>query len=560
MTVVIYGRTGEGGETRPKTPSWTMVLLLVLFAAVLSPGCSSLPHRDGKERVLAVVEGRPVTVEDLEYSLQIAHRREDLSSAGGLDISGYVRKLVDDRLLINEARRMGLDEEPSVREAVRAFALRESVMKLYEEEISRKVSVTEEEIENYYRKNYEKFTVSLVELDSREEAAAVAAELKKGADSGDVPTPARRAEEFVGTRGAFPAEIGAAVAALAPGEVSGVLQSGGRYYVVKLVSREEAPRGGLGKVRDRIERALRKEKEKLRSDEYLAYLRERSDIKINEDVLAEVLAALGSDGGNGDSSRWSEDTRPLAEVNGEVLTVGEFAASAVPYRGRAEEVLYGWIDRKIVDTEALRRHYERDPAFKGRIDRYEDQILKRAFLRGVIAPEITLSEEDLKECYREHRERFTMPERFRLQQITVESEDEALKILRSLEEGAEFSWLARTRSRDSAAQKGGDLGWLTRQELSGVQREWVDRLDPGGVSGVFRVGSSFRIIRLQDREEGKVKAFEEVKNAVYKLCFRKRFDALLEEYVSRLRSGAKIRIYADEVKAFERRLKAGDAH
>jgi hypothetical protein len=63
---------------------------------------------------LAFVDGDPVTKGDLEYSLEIAHRREDLSSAKALDISQYVEKLINDRLIIHEARRMGMEEYPAV--------------------------------------------------------------------------------------------------------------------------------------------------------------------------------------------------------------------------------------------------------------------------------------------------------------------------------------------------------------------------------------------------------------------------------------------------------------
>ena len=49
----------------------------------------------------------------------------------------------------------------------------------------------------------------------------------------------------------------------------------------------------------------------------------------------------------------------LAEVNGSALTVGNFVmiATSNPKKSK-EEILNDWIDRKIVDHEALSRHYE----------------------------------------------------------------------------------------------------------------------------------------------------------------------------------------------------------
>ena len=50
--------------------------------------CASIQK---KEDILAIVDGEPVTRGDLEYSLQIAHRREALSSASALNISQYIQ-------------------------------------------------------------------------------------------------------------------------------------------------------------------------------------------------------------------------------------------------------------------------------------------------------------------------------------------------------------------------------------------------------------------------------------------------------------------------------------
>ena len=117
-----------------------------LLFTVFVGGCASLLQ---KENILAVVDGEPITEGDLKYSLSISHRKEDLSSAGTLNLSQYVQKMVDDRLIIDETRRMGMDQYPEVKQAIQAYILRESVVRLYNEEITKKVSVSEDDILNY---------------------------------------------------------------------------------------------------------------------------------------------------------------------------------------------------------------------------------------------------------------------------------------------------------------------------------------------------------------------------------------------------------------------------
>lgn len=163
----------------PRNPMNLKILLFTVYCLLVTVlcGCASLLQ---KETVLAVVDGEPITGDDLKYSLSVAHRREELTSAGTIDLSQFVRKLVDDRLIVNEARDAGMDQYPEVQQALEAYVLRESVLRLHDEEIVQKVSVTDKEIDEYYKKNYEKLTLGIMELESEEKANEVLELLRKG--------------------------------------------------------------------------------------------------------------------------------------------------------------------------------------------------------------------------------------------------------------------------------------------------------------------------------------------------------------------------------------------
>ena len=103
-----------------KMSKGTMIILMCSAVSILFlTGCASTAKQGN---TLAFVDGEPVTDKDLEYALEVAHRREDLSSAGKLDISSYIQKLIDDRLIVQEARRMGVDTSPEVRQKVQESA------------------------------------------------------------------------------------------------------------------------------------------------------------------------------------------------------------------------------------------------------------------------------------------------------------------------------------------------------------------------------------------------------------------------------------------------------
>jgi peptidyl-prolyl cis-trans isomerase C len=532
------------------------ILLLTTYCLLLAAfwGCASLPQ---KENILAVVNGEPITEEDLKYSLQIAHRKEDLSSAGELNLSKFVQKLVDDRLIIQEAYRMGMDEYPEVQQALQAYILRESVVRLYNEEIVRKVTISENDIQSYYKKNYEQFVLSTIEVDSEETAQEILEQLKQGGDFGELarnystnPSQKDRGEVTL-RRGSLSPQVEKAVSDLKLGEFSDVLKIQNKYYIIKVISRKEAPDEELESFRASIEKNIRKQKEKERSDEYMKYLREQQGIKVDQ----ELLAVIKLDVGNEEIEKLSKDGRTLTEVNGSLLTVGDLVALAKPYPKKSkEEILNEWIDRKAVDHEALNRHYELNPDLKNMVYRYRNQLLKNTFIKRVVIPQITISDKTLEEYYSTHQKSFIKPASFKIQQITVKTMDDAQDILNSLQKGADFSWLAKNRSINSAAPEGEYIGWLTKAEMPDPVKKIIETLKPGDVSPVLKLDSLYGIIQLLDSKEDEVEEFDNVKNAVYRMAFEEQVNSLLNNYIFLLKKDADITMNDEAIRLLEKKV------
>jgi peptidyl-prolyl cis-trans isomerase C len=533
----------------------TKFLLFTIYCLLFTVfvGCASLQ----KENVLAVIDGEPITEEDMKYSLQITHRREDLSSTGVLNLSQYVQKMVDDRLIIDEARRMGMDQYPEVKQAIQAYILRESVVRLHDEEIVKKVSLSEKDVVDYYKKNYERFTLGLIEVCSEEDAKDVSEQLKKGENFNELALKysthisKKDGGEIVLKRNSMPTYIVEAVLNFRPGEFSDIIKIANKYNIVKLIDRKEAPDEEFEKVRESIEKAIRKQKEEERSDEYLRYLRERAAIKIDLELLSAIK--VGEEGKG--IEKWSKDKRPLAEVDGSVLTVRDFVAGVTPgTRKSSEDILNSWIDRKLVDHEALSRHYENSPDLNKMMYRYENQLLKNTFIRRIIIPRVIISDETLEDYYSKNQNSFVKPATYRIQQVTVKTMDEAEDVLSNLQDGADFSWVAKRRSTDSAASKGGDIGWDSKAGLPEPLREIIDTMKPGDISSIIKIDSQYRIVRLREKTEEEVEEFNKVKGDVYRACYAEQIDNLYNEYVNQLKKEAKIEIYEDEIRSLEERL------
>ena len=74
---------------------------------------------------------------------------------------------------------------------------------------------------------------------------------------------------------------------------------------------------------------------------------------INHELLAEV----NLNGSEEERKKWLEDRTPLVTINETVLIVSDFFSSIPPKNRKSKEQLVeSWIERKLVDEEALRRH------------------------------------------------------------------------------------------------------------------------------------------------------------------------------------------------------------
>lgn len=527
-----------------------------LFCVLIVSGCASVPRE--RTDALAWVDEEPVTREDLGYSLQVAHRREELPATKQFDISQYLQKLIDDRLIIQEARRMGLEDSADIQEKIREFVLRESVVRLYNEEIVGKAYVTEEDISNYYKVNYESFTLNVIEAGNEAEAGEILQKIESGekfetfALDYESHSEKQKGKELVIKRKTLKPVMQETASALKPGEISGVIKDQDKYYIIKLLDRQAAPDEELESARGNIESVLKDQKIKKQSDEYLVQLREKMAVKIDR----ELLASIKLDEGDKTREEWSKDTRPLVQANNMTLTVGDFAATLPEKLSKTkEEILNSWLDFKLVDLDALSRHYDVNTDLKNMVQRYKNVLLKNAFTRKIINPSIKMTDKDLEDYYMSHQEEYVKPVKYRIQQITLNSQEEAQEALNSLTGGANFSWLAKAKSKDSYAAAGGVIDWKTKELLPVPAREIIDDLKQGDISPILQNESQYLIFRLVEKSEREVEEFSNVKAIVFKAAYEEKFREIYDGYIDKLRKDARIELNDEAVRAFEETFK-----
>lgn len=168
---------------------------------------------------------------------------------------------------------------------------------------------------------------------------------------------------------------------------------------------------------------------------------------------------------------WSCGSDSPAVVDGPLVEIGEWGADTadlISYRGKLPEsllpkgtdeeivrnLLKSLVDRRIMILEGEALNYHQDSEFADRQYRLLSKRLIEAVSQRVVSPNVQVTEAEVEEVYRTyHWDRKILPAH-----ILSSTEEDALEVIRLLDQGRDFAELARERSVAPDADKGGFLG------------------------------------------------------------------------------------------------------
>jgi peptidyl-prolyl cis-trans isomerase D len=143
-----------------------------------------------------------------------------------------------------------------------------------------------------------------------------------------------------------------------------------------------------------------------------------------------------------------------------------------------------------------------------------------------VTQRINLSDDQLRRFYDQNKDQYRIPERVHVRHILLKTTDKppaqvtaletkAGDLLKQIKAGANFADLAQKNSEDpGSAVKGGDLGWIVRDQTVKAFENAAFSLKPGELSGVIKTEYGFHIIQVLERQDARVRPFEEVKDQI----------------------------------------------
>ncbi len=180
----------------------------------------------------------------------------------------------------------------------------------------------------------------------------------------------------------------------------------------------------------------------------------------------------------------------------------------------------------------------------------KDKIIVQEMRRQAIKGNVTASDTQIAEYYRQHLEDYGTPEQLKLRTITVRrsGENDARKkmieeIRQKIAEGAEFGDLARMYSEDDKQEASGDWGWIDRRTLNESLSKSAFALKAGEVSKVVELGGSYYLLFAESKKPATVKPLKDVRDEIEKTLIQTERQKLQAVWIAKLRKKAFIKMY-----------------
>ena len=173
-------------------------------------------------------------------------------------------------------------------------------------------------------------------------------------------------------------------------------------------------------------------------------------------------------------------------------------------------------DQIVVDQDQISEYFDNNKSnfIEGRKVQVDFVELSLDNIEQQIDPD----NETLQNLYIENEELYTNPEQRRAQHILLEEESNASAILKEINEGADFSELARIHSKDiTTSEEGGDLGLFERELMVPEFDAAVFDMNVGDISDVVKTDYGYHIIKLNEIQPSTLQSFEEVEEQLLAL-------------------------------------------
>lgn len=537
-----------------------LLAFFLFFSTTVNGAEQKLPLVKGKE-IVAIANGDMITLEEFQQELAgLNQGKAKEEKPDKKEEAELLKRLINTRLILQEARKIGLDELPEIRKMVDVFSrvtLREELMKWRLKDIK----VDDEEVDKIYQQLVKEWKIKSVMIEKEDEAKKMEEELKAGGDFDEVAK--KLVTEGIAKGGGesgylngkdLSPEIARVLSTMEVGSISPIIPIKSGFIILKL---EDIRQSDELEAKKRAKWEALVQKGQKAFEEYNGALIKKY-VKLNH----KVLDSLDFESKEPGFEKLLKDQRVVATISGEKpVTVAELSDNIRQqfYHGigRAIEekkvnekklpILDEMLFKRVFRKEALRLGIDKTPRYKERVKEYENSVVFGAFVQKAVAPDVKIEEEELNAYYRGHIGEYTYPEMIKMISLAFVKRGDAEDCIEKVRKGTDLQWLM-TNAEGQVNKNAKNLlsfegSLLTVRSLpEGVQKV-VSGARPGEVRLYESPEGYFYVLAVQNVIPAKPQPFEEVKKKITKIVFDDKLKKAVEEWAEKLRAVSDVKIY-----------------
>lgn len=509
---------------------------------------------------VAVVNEEPVYLRELASSIssqweEISTHETDREKAY-LDI---LNRLLTSRLIVLEARNIGLDETDYFKSQVKEFKLKTLQKRLIKNEF-RGLEPDPMDVEEIYRQISREVRLNNVTFTSAADANKFLEEVKQndfvelaGKYIDEDKAQAEFSEQYVRIKDLLP-QVARQVDSMEKGDSSPVFGTDNGFLLFQLADsrfvedpsmREEAYKIALDTF------------SKKKAMEYGQAL-EKKYVDFNEELYSQLDF-------DKNLNELLNDERILATVKGEEpvnITVGDLAskvkmeffhgadkAQSLQMLNKKKHVvitnmLFGYTSKLEAENQGL----DKTDEYKRQVEAFERTTLFSAFMNRVILPEVKLKGEEVQAYYDEHLEEFSTPMMMRMNSLVFDNRENAESAMDKLLKGADFNWVSANVTGFVAPDTDGvisfDKNLLSLTALPEDLQQDAKKAKKGDTLFYAPDDEDFYyVLQMQDIFAPEPQPFDNVRNEVAKIVFNMKVEKLLDEWRTKLMEGYETKIF-----------------
>jgi len=526
-----------------------------------------LPVIDGKV-VVATVNDEPITLEELKRAIAASHAaRPGAKTAGNIDYSRIINRMINTRLVVLEARNIGLDELPEIKKMVADYS-RDTLMELLIEGYVKDIKADQDEVEKIYQEMVKEWQISSVRF-AKEELAKNFKEKIEGGNNFE-ETVKNALDEGIAEEGEvgqylkdkdLAPEISQVVSKMEIGSTSPVVSIGEKGFIVLRVEGKRFPAEEDAEAMERARQQVLSQEKVKAARSYYEDLKKKH-ARMNE----ELIDGLDFESEEPGFEKLLKDKRVIVEVSGEQpITVGELtgalkqkffhgverAIESKRVNERKYEILESMVEKRLLLQEALKQNIDKSDEYKYRVKEYEISVIFGAFIEKVVNPDIKLDQKELKIHYQENIEKYTFPEMMRIKELVFGKKSDALSALEKLKKGTDFDWLSSNAEGQVDKKSKGFLIFEGKLLIVGNLPEDLRKTLSGANPGDFRLYESpegyFYVLYIYHLVPAEPRPFESVKRDIAKEVFKDKARKAVAAYADQLREYYPVKIYAKDL-------------